>query len=403
MSGARAGSFATLQLHHPARHDPIPAQPLGVASDGAGGSLVYVACFAEGTKIATADGETVVEAIAEGDCVTTVSGNHRAVRWVGYRTIECRRHPCPWDVRPVRIKAGAFADGVPTRDVLLSPDHAMFVAGCLIPVRYLINGRTIVQERVARVTYYHVELERHDLLLASGLPCESYLDTGNRGAFTNGGGALQLHPDFAQTAWAVRSAAPPALSGPVLVAARSSLLTRAAELGNRLTDAPGVRIIADGRDVAFEHEDGQFLARLPSGCTVVRLRSRRWVPAHVRAAESDFRRLGIAVRDLRFDGVAADLSDPRLSSGWHDPEGDWRWTTGDGGVSVAGVRRLAFRIAMAGSYWTRAGRSPPAAARGIQGARNRRQDRGGSGRMRTSGRGQATGQSSKPGIGLRVA
>ena len=52
-----------------------------------------------------------------------------------------------------------------------SPDHAVFIDGVLIPVRYLINGRTIVQEPADEVTYYHVELPRHDVIFAEGLPC----------------------------------------------------------------------------------------------------------------------------------------------------------------------------------------------------------------------------------------
>jgi hypothetical protein len=63
----------------------------------------------------------------------------------------------------------------------------VFVDGVLIPIRYLVNGRTIAQEKVDAVTYYHVELPRHDVVLADGLPCESYLDTGNRGAFAEAG------------------------------------------------------------------------------------------------------------------------------------------------------------------------------------------------------------------------
>jgi hypothetical protein len=85
----------------------------------------------------------------------------------------------------VRVRAGAFAAGAPQRDLWLSPDHAVFVDDVLIPIRYLINGRTIAQERVDAVTYYHVELSDHEVILAEGLPCESYLDTGNRAAFAD--------------------------------------------------------------------------------------------------------------------------------------------------------------------------------------------------------------------------
>jgi hypothetical protein len=54
------------------------------------------------------------------------------------------------------------------------------VDGALIPIRYLINGRSIVPTASRTVIYYHLELPRHDVLLAEGLPAESYLDTGNR-------------------------------------------------------------------------------------------------------------------------------------------------------------------------------------------------------------------------------
>ena len=62
----------------------------------------------------------------------------------------------------------------------------MFVDGVLIPIRHLVNGRSIREQPVEAVTYWHVELDRHDIMLAEGLPCESYLDTGNRAAFANG-------------------------------------------------------------------------------------------------------------------------------------------------------------------------------------------------------------------------
>ena len=85
-----------------------------------------------------------------------------------------------------------FGTGVPRRDLLLSPDHAVWCEGVLIPIRYLLNGRTIVQERVGEVIYFHLELAQHDVILAEGLACESYLDTGNRSAFVNGGGSVQI-------------------------------------------------------------------------------------------------------------------------------------------------------------------------------------------------------------------
>jgi hypothetical protein len=168
---------------------------VGVTSDGV--NTFITACFARGTRIATARGCVPVEQLAPGDLVLTVSGRLSPIAWLGHRTLDLGRHARPYDVMPVRVRAGAFAEKVPARDVILSPDHAVLVEGALVPVRHLVNGSSIVQQTRASITYWHLELSRHDVILAEGLACETYLDTGNRSAF-EGGPALDLHPDFAQ-------------------------------------------------------------------------------------------------------------------------------------------------------------------------------------------------------------
>src|SRR5208282_1924961 len=106
----------------------------------------------------------------------------------------------------------------------------------LIPVRYLINDATIVQEAADSITYWHVELFRHDIVLAEGLPTESYLDTGNRSAFANGGAApTALHPAFARDAWNTLACARLVTGGPTLERMRTALLGRATELGHATT------------------------------------------------------------------------------------------------------------------------------------------------------------------------
>lgn len=156
-----------------------------------------VACFAAGTRLATPRGARKVEDLREGDTVLTLSGATAPIEWIGRRSVDCKRHPEPERVRPVRIAPHAFGENRPHRALLLSPDHAVFMEDVLIPVKYLINGSTVDQIDAGVVTYYHIELPRHDVLLAEGLPTESYLETGGRSAFENGGGVMQLHPDFA--------------------------------------------------------------------------------------------------------------------------------------------------------------------------------------------------------------
>src|SRR5262249_2754411 len=95
--------------------------------------------------------------------------------------------------------------------------------GVLIPVKHLVNGTTVVQVAVGRVVYYHVELPQHDVLLAEGLPAESYLDTGDRRNFANGGGAVLLHPDLAARGWGAAGRAPLVVMGAVLEGVRRRL------------------------------------------------------------------------------------------------------------------------------------------------------------------------------------
>ena len=66
----------------------------------------------------------------------------------------------------------------------VSPEHCLIIDGLCVRAKLLVNGGSIVSERDrTHVTYYHVELERHGILLAENTPAESYLDTGNRSMF----------------------------------------------------------------------------------------------------------------------------------------------------------------------------------------------------------------------------
>ncbi|MFO1029178.1 MAG: Hint domain-containing protein [Acetobacteraceae bacterium] len=195
-----------------------------------------VACFAAGTHLETVAGPRRVETLRKGDLVRTISGSLRPVRWIGYRSIDCRTHPAPEQVWPIRIAAHAFGPDMPNRPLLLSPDHGIYFEDRLLPVRVLVNRATIARRRVATVTYYHVELDRHDVVLAEGLPVESYLDTGDRAAFANAGAVLQLHPVFGPDAsrsnliQEAQGYAPLAVTGEAVARLRQRLDDRAAQL-----------------------------------------------------------------------------------------------------------------------------------------------------------------------------
>jgi hypothetical protein len=197
-------------------------------------------CFAAGTPIMTETGEIPVERLTVGTRLPTKIGKRLArVIWIGRRTVDCRRHPRPQDVMPILIRRNAIGVGVPHRDVMLSPDHALLVEDVLIPVRYLVNGVTIVQQDVDCVSYWHVELDQHDVILAAGLPAESFLDTGNRAAFSNTGPIIAAHPEFGRWAWEGAGCAPLVIIGEELRKARRRLMARARRLERVAADTRG--------------------------------------------------------------------------------------------------------------------------------------------------------------------
>ena len=191
-----------------------------------------ISCFVSGTRITTPDGFALVEDLAAGDLVTTISGEAKPVVWAGRRTIRVAMHRNPELVRPVTIRAGAFGDNLPLRDLTVSSDHNLFVDGVLIPAKCLVNDLNVVFSDVERVTYHHIELAMHDVVFAEGLPTETYLEVGNRSAFA-GGAAVDMHPDFASTpdssyfAFEARGYAKLVLAGPELTAVCARLAARA--------------------------------------------------------------------------------------------------------------------------------------------------------------------------------
>jgi hypothetical protein len=146
----------------------------------------FTVCFLAGTAIACPGGEGRIEDLAVGDLVMTADGGVRPVRFVGRQTF-ATLFADPRRTRPVRIAAGALGEGLPARDLCVSPDHALLVDGVLVQAGALVNGTTIAPmvDLPERFTYYHVELADHALILAEGVPAETFVDNVTRRRFDN--------------------------------------------------------------------------------------------------------------------------------------------------------------------------------------------------------------------------
>ena len=155
----------------------------------------FTACFMQGTGIAAPNGSIPVEDLKIGQCILANDGRTVAVKWIGKHSVTTRffaaQNP------PVRIRAGAFGAGVPHSDLVVTADHGMVIDGLVINASALVNGGTIDwvpgTELPAVVTYYHIETEAHDVILANGAPAETFMDAAGRGAFDNHQEYLDLY------------------------------------------------------------------------------------------------------------------------------------------------------------------------------------------------------------------
>jgi hypothetical protein len=323
----------------------------GAVTFSLSGGVITAVCYAAGTRILTPSGERRVENLRAGDLVVIVSGEQRIsqpVKWIGRRRIDLTEHPLPETVAPIRIQRGAFAESMPHRDLRVSPDHAILVSGKLVCARQLVNGMTIWQEQAGRsVEYFHVELDAHAILLAEGLPAESYLNTGNDGFFSNADAPTTLHPNLtSETAYPLREAAsvaPFVWDEATVRPIWQSLADRARTLGHAvpdldLTTDPELHIVLNGRSVnPLHNNNGLHIFCIPPGTREVRLVSRVSSPVATRPWLEDRRLLGVYTKRIMLRGADAvqeiPLDHPELTQGWWAIERDdgtmRRWTSGE--------------------------------------------------------------------------
>jgi hypothetical protein len=329
-------------------------------SSAAGALQIELSCFLRGVRIATPQGECAVEALSVGDLVAVHRDGRTCfepVVWIGRRQVDVHALGKAWgkawgdalDAYPVRIRAHAFAENAPHRDLLLTSEHCVLADGRLVPVRMLVNGGSIAVDRsIPRYEYFHIELERHSILLAEGLETESYIDTGNRGNFANAE-IPSMIPSFAvaheHKSWEHDAAAPLAVDRETVEPIWARLNARAQAMGiggiaapAALDSDPGLHLVSEtGLRIAPVLCDGTTYGFVvPAGVRSLRLASRAARPSDCIGPYLDDRRtLGVLVGKIgagagRDRAVLTAHLEGEALPGWHgqEPDSPGRWTDG---------------------------------------------------------------------------
>ena len=144
-----------------------------------------IPCFTPGTTIATPKGERLVEELQEGDRIITRDNGIQEIAWVGHKSMDGKQLAANPHLKPILIKAGSLGDGLPERDMLVSPNHRVLVASemtqlyfeereVLAAAKHMTGAQGIHAVDVMATTYIHFMFEKHEVVLSNGAWTESF-------------------------------------------------------------------------------------------------------------------------------------------------------------------------------------------------------------------------------------
>ena len=137
-------------------------------------------CFTPGSLIATDRGWRPVERLVRGDRVVTRDNGLKRIIWVGRRDLSFADLEAVPALHPVLIRKGSLGNGQPTRDMMVSPSHRFLTASryqrdeALVAARHMMDRRGVQRVRALGVSYLHILLDAHQVILANGVWTESF-------------------------------------------------------------------------------------------------------------------------------------------------------------------------------------------------------------------------------------
>ena len=144
-----------------------------------------IPCFTPGTLIATPKGEVPVESLCAGDQVITRDNGIQTIRWTGARHLDWAALSSNPHLKPILIRQGSLGNGLPERDMLVSPNHRMLVANdrtalyfaeheVLVAAKHLTGAKGVQAVDSMGTSYLHFMFDRHEVVLANGSWTESF-------------------------------------------------------------------------------------------------------------------------------------------------------------------------------------------------------------------------------------
>lgn len=147
--------------------------------------IEQVICFTPQTLIMTPKGPKPAGSLRVGDSVVTRDNGAQPLHWIGHKELELPRLIANPDLAPVTIRAGALGQGLPERDLTISPNHRVLLLGemnrilfdtpeVLVAAKHLVGRPGITQSVPNSVQYVHLLCEDHEVLLSNGMWSESF-------------------------------------------------------------------------------------------------------------------------------------------------------------------------------------------------------------------------------------
>ncbi len=144
-----------------------------------------IPCFTPGTMIATPRGERAVESLREGDKVITRDNGIQEIRWAGTKKMGWQDFASAEHLKPILIREGALGNGLPERDILVSPNHRVLVANdrtalyfeereVLVAAKHLVDNKGVMKVDTMSTAYIHFMFDHHEVVLSNGAWTESF-------------------------------------------------------------------------------------------------------------------------------------------------------------------------------------------------------------------------------------